>query len=217
MLCGSYFVRCRSCGVNLLTIPWFSAERIFRGHLQVFRADSPKKELIAEGPADELVPYIRRYLQFNETLGLNGESAIITRDQLGSIQNNPLHIQRQFFSNLCTRNNSDESMPFALAQVVCEMGNQEEANKIFDNAIAKANRNWNRRLPLFAIASIGLSLILLWLQFSLWIVGLVGSVGPIAWWLIRRNRQHWVPAVGFMQRAEIAANTNMAEALAVSG
>lgn len=213
-LCGSYFVQCSACKETLITIPWFSAESLLKGDLTVLRAESKDREKVAEGPAEVLVPHIREMLLYNERLALIGPHAVIAESQLGDIRNNSLEVQRSYFSELVSEHPRDETLPFALAQVLHELGNDPQANTCYDMAVAVAKRNWLRKLPLFLLPSLVAAFILWQQSFSPWWAIAAACVGPVFWCLIFRNRRRWLPIVGFMQRAEIAAKTDMRAALA---
>lgn len=215
LFCGSYFVQCPACGATLITIPWFSAEQILKGRLTVNRTEGDR-EKIAEGPAEQLFPYIRQLLASNVRLALTGPYAVVAHDQLGDIKNNPLETQRLYFERLAAEDPRDDSIPFALAQVLMELGEHETANACYDKALAMGKRNWYRKLPFFGIPSAVIGVILWQQQFALWLVGIASVLGPAIWLMIFRNRQRWLPIVGFGQRAETAAQIDMASALKMS-
>ena len=213
LLCGSYFVKCAKCNDTLITIPWFSAEGILKGNLIVNRTETPERETVAEGPAEQLVPHIRQFLMYNERLALSGPHAVITETQLGDIKNNSLAIQRSYFSQVIAENPCDETAPFSLAQVMRELGDQQKANTYYDAGIAAGNANWLRKLPAFILPSV-IAAAIMWQQaVAPWLCVIVGLVGPSLWLYIRRNRQRWLPMVGFAQRAETAGKVDMAAAL----
>lgn len=213
--CGSYFVHCDDCAQTLITIPWFSAELLLKGNLKVFRAALPESDAVAEGSAELLVPHIRRVLACNEALRLAGEHAVIREDQLGNIKNNPLEIQKEYFTKLIKQNPNDETAPFALAQVIRELGSHEEADRWYDDGIARGKRNWFRKLPWFLVPTVAATALLLQQGFTPWLAAPVGLAGPALWLIIYRNRQRWLPLIGFSQRAETAARVDMAAAMAM--
>jgi hypothetical protein len=160
------------------------------------------------------VPHIRQILTFSEPLRLVGDHAVLDAGQLGNIQNNPLATQRDYFARLCAADPADETLPFALAQVLREMGSEEEANRRYDQGIATVKRNWCWKSPWFFVPSLA-GAAALWQQgFAPWLVGVVGLVGPLLWYRIYGNRLRWIPYVGFSQRAETAGKVDMAGALA---
>lgn len=213
--CGSYFVKCALCQETLITIPWFSAETLLAGNLTVHRTESPEREKVAEGPAEHLIPHIRHILMCYERLALTGPHAVINETQLGDIKNNSLTVQRDYFSHVVSVNPRDEFAPFALAQVLRELGDLQQADAHYDAGLAAANANWLRKLPLFALPSIVLAAILWQQSFAPWLCAIIGVVGPAMWLLIRRNRRRWLPMVGFAERAETAAKVDMAAALSI--
>jgi hypothetical protein len=213
LLCGSYFVKCARCNDTLITIPWFSAETLLKGTLTVNRTETPEREKVAEGPAEHLVPHIRQILMYNERLALTGPHAVIAEEQLGDIKNNSLTVQRNYFSRVVSENPRDESAPFALAQVLRELGDEQKANAHYDAGIATANVNWLRKLPIFALPSMIVAAIMWQQSITPWLCAIVGLLGPAVWLFIRRNRQRWLPIVGFAQRAETAAKVDMAATL----
>ena len=213
LLCGSYFVKCASCDSTLITIPWFSAETLLKGNLTVNRTECPGHEKVAEGPAEQLVPHIRQFLMYNERLALTGPHAVIKESQLGAIKNNSLAVQRDYFSKVAAANPRDETAPFSLAQVLRELGDEQTANTHYDAGIAAANANWLRKLPVFILPSVIVAAIMWQQSVAPWLCVIVGVLGPVAWLFIRRNRQRWLPIVGFTQRAETAAKVDMAAAL----
>jgi hypothetical protein len=212
--CGSYFVKCAACGSTLITIPWFSAGPLLKGQLAVVRMESPNRDKVAEGPAEQLCPHIPEMLTHNERLELVGEHAVIPLSSLGDIKNNPLEVQKAYFSKLVDESPRDETLVFALAQVLREMGDDAAAVQRYDEGVAVANQNRFRRFPLYALPSLVAAAALWYFSFAPWLAVLVGLVGPTVWFLIYRNRQRWLPIVGFSQRAKIAARVDMVAALA---
>lgn len=212
LLCGSYFVQCAACDTTLITIPWFSVEPLLNGHLTLTRTEGDR-EKVAEGPAEQLIPHIPQILACNERLVLTGSHAVVAEEQLGSINNNPLETQQLYFAKLIQEDPRDDSIPFALAQVLMELGEHEDANKCYDKALALGKQNWYRKLPLFLLPSVIVAVLLWKQQFTPLLIGIVAAIGPLLWLMIFRNRQHWLPIVGFGQRAEIAAQIDMMAAL----
>lgn len=212
LVCGSYFVQCTACHATLITIPWYSVESLLRGQLTLSRTEG-NRETLAEGPAEQLIPHIRQILACNERLALTGPYAVVTEDQLGSINNNPLEIQFLYYTELIREHPRDDSIPFALAQVLMELGEHEEAHRCYDKALALGKRNWYRKLSVFLLPSVIVAVVLWQQQFLPWLVGIVAAIGLLLWFMIFRNRQRWLPIAGFDQRAITAAQINMAEAL----
>lgn len=214
LYCGSYFVVCAACGRTLITIPWFSAEPLLKGDLTLTRLESPRRETIAEGPAHMLAHQIPQILMCGERLALSGEQAVINELQLGDIKNNSLEIQRDYFSRVVAANPHDECAPFALAQVLRELGDHQHANETYDAAIDAANAKWLRKLPVFALPSLAIAAVLWQQAVTLWLVGIVALMGPALWLVIRRNRHRELPSIGFAHRAATAAQVDMQAKLA---
>jgi hypothetical protein len=208
----SYFVKCATCNDTLITIPWYSAETLLTGTLTVNRTESPGREKVAEGPAEHLVPHIGP-LVVSERLALTGQNAVINETQLGEIQNNSLTLQRDFFFRVVAENPRDETLPFALAQVLWEMGDKAAAKACYDAATATANARWFRRLPFFLLPTIIIAPVMWQLSIALWPAAFVGFAGIAFWLHIRRNRQRSLPEIGYWQRAEITANVDIAAEL----
>jgi len=198
----------------LVTIPWFYAEPLLKGNLIVTRAEGIERERLAEGPAEHLVPHIRGMLMYNERLELTGPQAVIHESELGDLRNNPLEVQRDYFAKIIEENPRDDTMPFALAQVLRELGNKDEADNCYDRGISVGKRNWYRKLPFFLLPSVVAAPILWLLSFAPWLGIVVAVLGLGLWMYIFRNRQHWLPIVGMARRAEAAAHIDMAAALA---
>lgn len=214
LYCGSYFVVCAACRRTLITIPWFSAAPLLSGSLKLARLESPQRETIAEGPAASLIPHVPQILMCGERLALTGEQAVINESQLGDIKNNSLEIQRDYFSRVVAANPRDEFAPFALAQVLRELGDHQQANATYDAAIDAANANWLLKLPAFALPSLVIAAVLWQQAFTPWLVGIVALLGPAFWLVIRRNRHRGLPSVGFAHRAATAAQIDMQAQLA---
>lgn len=131
---------------------------------------------------------------------------------------NSLEVQRIYFELVLRANPHDETIRFALAQVLKELGEEHAADACYDQGIAWANRQWLPRLFLFSAVT-GLVSAGLWLAGVRWAWALVviAMLGPLAWWLIRRNRQHYLPQVGFMQRAQADQEVDMAAEIERAG
>ena len=209
LYCGSYFVNCNNCKETLITIPFNSAESLLKGHLIVSRTESPNREKVAEGPAEHLVPHIRQLLMHNERLSLSGSNAVISVSLLGYIKNNSLQIQLEYFTRALAENPHDESVPFSLAQILRELGEDQKANEYYDAGIKTANTKWLRKLPFFTLPSIIVAMVMWQQSIAPWLAIVVALTGPVVWFFIRHNRQRWLPIVGFDLRSETAAKIDM--------
>ncbi len=129
--------------------------------------------------------------------------------------NNDLKIQREYFDLIVQAKPRDETFRFALAQILKDMGHDEEANRVYDEGIALANRLWFPKLFVFTILSVSLALII-WLLGAkwLWLLIPVTLLGPAIWIVIRRNRHKWLPQVGFWQRQQTIRSLDLRNELA---
>ncbi len=113
-----------------------------------------------------------------------------------------LELQKDYFELALQTNPADETVRFALAQVLKEMGQEVEANRCYDEGIAHVNRLWLPKLFVFGYVSVVIAACLYLFVHWLWLAILVALAGPTAWAIMRRNRHKWMPQIGFGQRAE---------------
>jgi hypothetical protein len=187
---------------------------LLSGELAVIRVESAKRETLAEGPAERVTPQIKDILMCGERMLLTGPNAVLEASQLGEVQNNPLEVQREYFAHLVAINPGYDSLPFALAQVLRELGHNVEPQLFYDAALATANRNWLRKLPFYVLPALAME-VFLWNQgYPPWAAVVVGVIGAGLWFQIHRNRQRWLPIRGFLERADAAAKVDMRAAMA---
>lgn len=121
-----------------------------------------------------------------------------------------LEMQKDYFELALQGNPADETVRFALAQVLKEMGREAEANRFYDDGIVNLDRLWFPKLIAFAAISIVIAVCLyLFVVPWLWLAIPVALAGPVAWGFIRRNRHKWMPQVGFSQRANTLENVDI--------
>lgn len=121
-----------------------------------------------------------------------------------------LEMQKDYFEVALQQDPADETVRFALAQVLKEMDLEAEANRLYDEGIAHLDRLWFPKLISFAAISVGIAVCLyLFVVPWLWLAIPVALAGPVMWGVIRRNRRQWMPQVGFSQRASTLENADI--------
>jgi hypothetical protein len=127
------------------------------------------------------------------------------------MKKNDLNTQKEYFELFAQENPTNEAILFALAQVLRELGREEEANRTYDRGIALLDRLWLPRLFTFGGLSGGLALVLWVLSVRwLWILVPVALLGPALWVWVRRNRHYWLPQAGFSMRQQTVERVDLA-------
>jgi len=121
-----------------------------------------------------------------------------------------LELQKDYFELTLQTNPTHETLRFALAQVLKEMGQEVEANRLYDEGIAHLNRLWFPKLLAFGFISVLIAVCLyLFVVQRLWLAIPVALAGPVLWARIRHNRHEWMPQIGFGQRAGTLENVDI--------
>ena len=126
--------------------------------------------------------------------------------------NHSLELQREYFKLALRIEPASETVRFALARVLKDLGQDEEAARMFDEGIRHANSVWFPRL--FAFTGVSVIVALLgWVAGlrSPWLIAPLAALGPLLWLLIHHNRQKSLPSIGYWERENLVESLNMAE------
>ena len=124
---------------------------------------------------------------------------------------NSLEIQREYFELALRVNPDDETIRFSLAAVLKDLGENQEAYRMYVKGLDHLNDVWLSKIFSFTLISGAAALILRLLGVkSIYVLAFVFLLGPFFWAWIRRNRRKCVPELGYSYRESTVQSMNLA-------